>query len=57
MMNRGRQGSETAMRVFNDTANNIVLVISIEHNYQRFYKTDKNGGMQIPVYVVSGRRR
>jgi len=42
-------------KFFNDTANNIVLVISgHEHNYQRFYKTDKNGGMQIPVYVVSG---
>ncbi len=42
-------------KIFNNAANNIVLVISgHEHNYQRFYKTNKNGGMQIPVYVVSG---
>jgi hypothetical protein len=42
-------------KFFNNVANNIVLVISgHEHNYQRFYKTDKSGGMQIPVYVVSG---
>ena len=42
-------------KIFNNAANNIVLVISgHEHNYQRICKTDQTGSMQLPVYVVSG---
>ncbi len=41
--------------IFNDTSHDIVLVISgHDHNYQRICKTDKAGGLQIPVYIVSG---
>ncbi len=42
-------------KIFNNAANNIVLVISgHEHNYQRICKTDNTGSMQLPVYIVSG---
>ncbi len=42
-------------KIFNDTTNNILLVISgHEHSYQRICKTDKQGGIQFPVYLVSG---
>src|SRR3989339_589331 len=42
-------------KIFNNAANNIVLVISgHEHNYQRICRTDQTGSMQLPVYVVSG---
>ncbi|MBM4064490.1 MAG: hypothetical protein FJ266_02440 [Planctomycetes bacterium] len=42
-------------KIFNNTTNNIVLVISgHEHNYQRICKTDQTGSMQLPVYIVSG---
>jgi hypothetical protein len=42
-------------KVFNNTSNNIVLVISgHEHNYQRICKTDKTGGIQLPTYIISG---
>ena len=42
-------------KIFNNTANNVLLVISgHEHNYQRICKTDQTGSMQLPVYVVSG---
>jgi hypothetical protein len=42
-------------KIFNNTANNIVLVISgHEHNYQRICKTDNTGSIQLPVYIVSG---
>ena len=42
-------------KIFNNAANNVVLVISgHEHNYQRICKTDQTGSMQLPVYIVSG---
>ena len=42
-------------KIFNNAANNIVLVISgHEHNYQRICKTDNTGSIQLPVYIVSG---
>src|SRR3972149_8120447 len=42
-------------KIFNNTANNVVLVVSgHEHNYQRICKTDQTGSMQLPVYIVSG---
>ena len=42
-------------KIFNNTANNVLLVISgHEHNYQRICKTDQTGSMQLPVYIVSG---
>jgi len=42
-------------KIFNNTAHNIVLVISgHEHNYQRICKTDNTGSIQLPVYIVSG---
>ena len=42
-------------KFFNNISNNIVLVISgHEHNYQRIVKTDKTGGIQLPIYIVSG---
>ncbi|TVM03926.1 MAG: hypothetical protein CV087_02600 [Candidatus Brocadia sp. WS118] len=40
---------------FNNPSNTILLVIcGHEHNYQRMAKTDKTGGVQLPVYIVSG---
>ena len=40
---------------FNNPSNTILLIISgHEHNYQRTVKTDKTGGIQLPVYIVSG---
>jgi len=43
------------VKIFNNTANNVVLVISgHEHNYQRICKTDQTGSIQLPVYIVSG---
>ncbi|MBI2469651.1 MAG: metallophosphoesterase [Planctomycetes bacterium] len=43
------------VKIFNDTANNVVLVISgHEHNYQRICKTDNTGSILLPVYIVSG---
>jgi len=43
-------------KIFNNTANNVLLVISgHEHNYQRICKTDQTGSIQqLPVYIVSG---
>ncbi|MBI2557619.1 MAG: metallophosphoesterase [Planctomycetes bacterium] len=43
-------------KIFNNAANNIVLVISgHEHNYQRICRTDQTGSIQqLPVYIVSG---
>ena len=43
-------------KIFNNAANNIVLVISgHEHNYQRICRTDQTDSIQqLPVYVVSG---
>jgi len=43
------------VKIFNNTANNVLLVISgHEHNYQRICKTDQTGSLQLPVYIVSG---
>ena len=43
-------------KIFNNAANNIVLVISgHEHNYQRICRTDQTDSIQqLPVYIVSG---
>ncbi|HHT9137415.1 MAG TPA: metallophosphoesterase family protein [Candidatus Wunengus sp. YC60] len=42
-------------KIFNDTANKVVMVISgHEHNYQRICKTDNTGSILLPVYIVSG---
>lgn len=42
-------------KVFNHPSNNIILVISgHEHNYQRICKTDKTGGISLPIYIISG---
>lgn len=42
-------------KIFNNTANNVVLVISgHEHNYQRICRTDETGSIRLPVYIVSG---
>jgi hypothetical protein len=43
------------LRLFNDTSHNVMMVISgHEHNYQRFFRTDGTGTMQLPVYIISG---
>lgn len=42
-------------KVFNNASHDIILVISgHDHNYQRIVKTDKTGGIQLPIYIVSG---
>ncbi|HHT9113697.1 MAG: metallophosphoesterase [Planctomycetes bacterium] len=58
LMNKNSKASrfrDRYAKIFNNTANNVVLVVSgHEHNYQRICKTDQTGSMQLPVYVVSG---
>jgi hypothetical protein len=31
-----------------------MVISGHDHNYQRFVKTDKTGGIQLPVYIISG---
>ncbi|GAB63315.1 MAG: hypothetical protein DWB56_05545 [Candidatus Jettenia sp.] len=43
------------VRFFNDSANNVLLIINgHEHNYQRICRTHTTGNVQLPVYIISG---
>jgi len=42
-------------KIFNNRSNNIISVMSgHEHNYQRFFKLNRNGELLPPVYLVTG---
>ena len=42
-------------KIFNDASRGIMVVIcGHEHNYQRIFRNDTNGNLQLPVYLVSG---
>lgn len=43
------------VRFFNDSANNVLLIINgHEHNYQRICRIHTTGGVQLPIYIISG---